>query len=313
MNYCLIGKDRFRMLARVKAITSQLSEQFSDLQPTHLLSNVSLAELSEHIDTQSLWGGQNLVVVDGLLSSKDQNKISFIENWLKQNNPLTTLILIEEVEPIKKNYQGFIDSPYIQIECYPLLTDIEVRQWLRQHLAINQVTLDEQAFSWLLTNFSNDLWRLSNEIKKLQFLYSGEIISLIMIKKVVVPTLSDNMFATIDALAQRNLVLANKLINIQLTTGTSEVELITLIAYQFRNIALIKVLLSQKLSQTEIAKRVELHPYVVKKSAQFMREFSLGQLQKIIDVIQKIDQAIKRGQTPPKIGLDILMAQIIKS
>lgn len=313
MNYCLIGKDRFRMLARVKAITSQLSEQFSDLQPTHLLSNVSLAELSEHIDTQSLWGGQNLVVVDGLLSSKDQNKVSFIENWLKQNNPLTTLILIEEAEPIKKNYQGFIDNPYIQIECYPLLTNIEVRQWLRQHLAINQVTLDDQAFSWLLTNFSNDLWRLSNEIKKLQFLYSGEIISLIMIKKVVVPTLSDNMFATIDALAQRNLVLANKLINTQLTTGTSEAELITLIAYQFRNIALIKVLLSQKLSQTEIAKRVELHPYVVKKSAQFMREFSLGQLQKIMDVIQKIDQAIKRGQTPPKIGLDILMAQIIKS
>jgi len=313
MNYCLIGKDKFRIRMRVKAITSGLTAKLANLQQVYITSEINLTDLAEHLNTQSLWGEQKLVITEGLLSSKNQNIVSFVQNWLQQIDLPTKLILIEENDPIKKVSQILIDNSNIEIEHYPLLASAELRQWLQQYLKTNNINLETPTIAWLLNNFGGDLWRLSNELTKLKWLFAGQTISLNMAKEVVIPVVSDNVFATIDALAQRNLVLANRLINTQLTAGTSEAELITLIAYQFRNITLIKMLSAQKLSQTEIAKQVGIHPYVVKKSVQFMRDFSWPQLQRIMMLIQKIDQATKRSQTPPKIGLDILMAQVIRS
>ncbi|MFH1088604.1 MAG: DNA polymerase III subunit delta [Patescibacteria group bacterium] len=313
MNYCLIGKDKFRIRQQVKGVISELTAKFTNLQQVHIPSAVNLAELTEYLNAQSLWGEQRLVIAEDLLSSKDNNITSFIQNWLQQAESSTHLVLIEESDPIKKICQALSANPTLKVEHYPLLTTTESRRWLQQYVNANKINLDTSANAWLLANFGNDLWRLSNELTKLKWLYADKTISLAMVKEVSPPILSDNIFATIDALAQRNLMLANRLINIQLTAGTSELELITLIAYQFRNIALIKMLSAQKLPQAEIAQRVGIHPYVVKKSTQFMRDFNWPQLQHIMGLIQKIDQAIKRSQTPPKIGLDILMAQVVKS
>ncbi|MBU1092637.1 DNA polymerase III subunit delta [Patescibacteria group bacterium] len=313
MNYCLIGKDKFRIRERVKAIVGELTAEFANLQQVHISSVVGLTELAEHLDTQSLWSEQKLVVIEELLSSKDKAVVAFIQTWLKQTDFPTNLILIEENDPPKKIFQNLLETPTIKIERYPMLTTVESHQWLQQKLRAEGMDLDVSASGWLLANFENDLWRLSNELTKLKWLFADKTTSLAMVKEVVSPILGDNVFATIDALARRNLVLANRLINTQLMVGVSELELVTLIAYQFRNVALIKILSAQKLSSSEIAQRATIHPYVVKKSIKFARDFSWPQLHRIVRLIQKIDQASKRGQTPPKIGLDILMAQIVKS
>lgn len=313
MNYCLIGKDKFRIRERVKSITNELRVKFSNLQQVHIASGSSLTELAGHLGAQSLWSEQKVVVVEELLSSKDKATIVFVQTWLQQTNLPTHLILVEESDPSKKLLQALSGMSTITIEHYPPLTTTESRQWLQQKLDDKNIQIDGPAKTWLLTNFENDLWRLSNELTKLKWLFAGKTTSLAMVKEAVSPILNDNVFATIDALARRNLVLANRLVNTQLMTGTAELELITLIAYQFRNIALVKILSAQKLSPAEIAQRAAIHPYVVKKSFQFARDFSWPQLHRIVRLIQKIDQASKRSQTPPKIGLDILIAQIIKS
>ena len=313
MNYCLIGKDNFRVHERIEAVMAELRARFPQLQQVQLAPTVTLTELAGQLDAQSLWGEQRLVVVEGLLANKDQAIITFVQDWLQQNNLLTQLILVEETDPPKKLLQAWSKMPTLSVEHYSPLTAAETRHWLQQKLLNYQLHLDAPAIAWLLANFGNDLWRLSNEIVKLKWLFAQKNISLALVKTVIVPVLDDNIFATIDALAQRNLILANRLINTQLSAGTVELELMTMIAYQFRNIALAKVLSAQKIAPSDIAKRTELHPFVVKKSLQFTRNFSWEQLQKIVGLIQKVDQAIKRGQTPPKIGLDILMAQIIKA
>ena len=115
----------------------------------------------------------------------------------------------------------------------------------------------------------------------------------------------------IDALANKNLPVANKLINVQLALGMTETELLTMMAYQFRNILWVKSLQDQKLASAQIIERTKLHPFVVQKSLAFAKGFSFAQLQRIFYLLQRVDLAMKSSQTPPKVGLDILAAQIV--
>ncbi len=163
----------------------------------------------------------------------------------------------------------------------------------------------------MLRDFSNDLWRLSKETEKLAMFSPGQIVDKNTVEKVVPQILNDNIFATIDALAKRNAKLANKLINTQLSLGMNEQQLLTMIAYQFRNMVLIKSLTEQGIGEGRLASVSKLHPYVVQKTRVFIKDFSAAKLSKVFSILHKVDVAIKTGKTPPQVGLDILTAQVM--
>ena len=163
----------------------------------------------------------------------------------------------------------------------------------------------------LTQNFSNDLWRIDNELEKAHNFSSGGTITKEIIEKLIPPTLNDTIFQFIDALGVRDLSKANKLLNRQLHIGTTEPEIVNIISYQFRNILNLKLLDNNNVSLGAWAQETKLHPYVVKKTTPLTQKFSLSQLKKIFYFIHKTDMAYKTGKAPSKNSLDVLVAQII--
>ena len=309
MMYLLHGADQFRLRQRIRELTCppESDAACAEVDGVHLDTD----QLSQILSAQSFLVSVRPTVIHNLLNEGDSNTQRWFTEWLASGATSEAVVIFVETDLPKKSssWQQYLRN--WQVEAYPPLTFTETKDWLQQQATLAGVQLNGPVIQKLTADFGNDLWRLSNELAKLAVFSPQQTIDLSTLSVLVVPTLPDNIFQAIDALASKNLALANRLVNTQLAVGNSETELLTMMAYQFRNIALIKNLIESKIPPDQLATKTGLHPYAVKKSLVFVRSFSWGQLQRIFYLLQKIDTAIKQGQTPPKAGLDILIAQIV--
>ena len=125
----------------------------------------------------------------------------------------------------------------------------------------------------------------------------------------VKPNIENDIFKTIDALASKNKKLALSLLHKHLDNGDFPLYLLSMIAYQFRNLLTIKELQSTQ-SYATIAKKSGLHPFVVQKSYYLCNQFSVEQLKKIYQRIFQVDLDIKTGKIEAETALDLLLAEI---
>ena len=312
MIYLLYGPDNFRMRTRAQQICSTLAQAYPGLSAVWLDSEKMAGEdLPAALSAQSLLSDHRLVVVQDVLSNDKDSSSAWLMNWLQQYDPASIDLVFLETAAITARSPWSKYLSQWQVEPYPVLSGQDIQAWLDQQMKERQLGITPSARHQLINDFGNDLWRLSNELDKLACFAGGQIIDTLILQQLVVSLTPDNIWQAIDALARKDFQAANTLFNHQLTVGTNETELFSMVAYQFRNIALVKASIEAGTQLDKLATKTGLHPYVVKKSLGFSKTFSWTQLQRIFYLLQKVDVAVKNNQTPPRVGLDILVAQIV--
>ncbi|MFH0912393.1 MAG: DNA polymerase III subunit delta [Patescibacteria group bacterium] len=311
MIHLLYGPNDFQVRERIQQIFAEQKKLHPDLVLTRLPDEkTSLAQLQQALIGQSLLFSHRFIVGHNLLTGSGDDVRKGLARWLGGIAPELTLVLVEVELPPRKS-EWTINLRQWQVEACLQLNATEIRDWLECQTTRRGVKMNMAMKQFLIANFGDDQWRLSQELDKLCLWSHEGVIDPDILEQVVVPNLPDNIFRAVDALAHKDLKAANRAINIQLAVGTSEAELLTMIAYQFRNIILVKSLRETGCPEPKIASRAGLHPYVAKKSMLFSQGFSWPQLRRIFYLLHKVDLAIKRSQTPSRIGLDILVAQVI--
>lgn len=311
MIYFLYGLDTFRLHQRTNQLKTGVRGDSLDIDYFYLTApDFSFADFSNAVASQSLLTFNKMVVVDNLLAQGSNELKDKISSWL--TTPLNDLVLVfrESQEPDKRTKLFKILNKFI-VEQYNLLKPYQARDWLKERTKNLNLQLSNEAADMLLGDFSCNLWRLNKELEKLTVFSQGNLVDKSIVNQLVPQVFNDNIFQTIDALAKKNIRLANKLIAVQLSLGTSDQQLLAMVAYQFRNIALLKILMHQGIAKSKLPQASQLHPYVVQKTTGFADNFTGQQLNKIFYILHRVDTAIKNGKIPPKVGLDILAAQII--
>jgi len=151
---------------------------------------------------------------------------------------------------------------------------------------------------------------MQNEIEKLINFKSGKTITEADVEELVKAKIDSDIFKTIDALASRNKLTAFKLLHQHLSQGESEIYLLSMLAYQFRNLLLVKSQLEQGTQFQSLGKKINLHPYVLRKSFDQSKSFSLAALKKIYERLAEIDLGIKSGQMESRVALDLIVGEI---
>ena len=308
MIYFIHGTDNFRINQRIKELRAGNPD--ADYQTLNA-KGLSFVDFNNVVSTQSLLSPHKIVVVEDIVSEGSEELRKEVVSWLDKNVFGEIMIIFREDGEPDRRTTLFKRLNKSITEQYNKLKPVQAKQWLKEQSNNLNLQLTPEASEVLLRDFSNDLWRLTKETEKLSMFSEGQVIDKAMINKLVPQMLDDNIFDTMDALAKKNIKLANKLINTQLALGMNEQHLLTMIAYQFRNMVLIKSLTEQGIGEGKLASVAQLHPYVVQKTKSFIKDFSTLKLSKIFSILHKVDVAIKSGKTPPQVGLDILTAQII--
>jgi DNA polymerase-3 subunit delta len=238
--------------------------------------------------------------------SKDQ-VLDCIDDFIKSDD----LIVILEEKALAKNDKALkILNQKAKCQEFPMLTGAKLTAWVKKESDIYGAKFKDDAVELLLMNVGNDLWQLSQEVKKLACYKKGKEINCADVELLVRLKTESDIFKTIDAIALKNKKEALKLIHRHIENGDSPLYVLSMINYQFRNLLAIKDLQEKGNSYELIAKKSGLHPFVVRKSFSQLQNFSFNDLKKIYLKIFQVDLDIKTGKADHLSALDLLVAEI---
>ncbi len=266
-------------------------------------------DFEEEIQQTSIFQGKKILILRDILFNREF-KEKFLNNY-KDFVDNKNIILFYEGGKISQNDSFFIFlKKYAKTQEFKLLDRRKLRDWVKKEFKSYQTTITPEALEELVNFVGNNLWQMSNEIKKLASFKPKQPVGAEEVKTLVTSVIETDIFKTIDAIALKNKRQALELLHRHLEKGDSPSYLLSMITFQFRNIIEIKDMVEKNKSYSTILRQSKLHPFVVKKSYNLAKRFTVEKLKKIYQKIFQVDCDIKTGKTEPEAALDLLVAGI---
>lgn len=269
--------------------------------------------IKSEISNESMFFKKRVVVLKSVFEEKEvEEEIISQEEWLKKK---TGLIIFFESDSISKtnNLYKFIKKNGHIYE-FEEVDGLKMKDFVKTRLAENNFKIEPTALTQLINSVNKDFWKLKYELEKLMaFKVKEKIIMKEDVEKMVKPEVENDIFKTIDAIARKNKKEAIKLIHAHLEKGDSAPYIFSMIAFQFRNMLIIKDKIDRNpgINQFQLKKELKgINPFVIQKSLWLVKDFNLSQLEKIYKKIFQMDLFVKNGKMQPEEALEVLLLDI---
>ncbi len=321
----LYGFDSYRLKQKLNEIIKKHREiNQSRLILKHFdFKEDDFNDFKKETQSVSIFKRKKLIILKNVFLNQDIQK-KFL-NWFEKvdKQKWSEIILLYEQDFIPQNKSSLfrILKKHGTCQEFKLLRNAELGKWARKTLKGYQTEISPEALEQLIIFTGNDLWQLSNEIKKIiafkEFSNNNQrnkkTIKRIEKKEIellVRPKIETNIFKTIDALAEKKKKQSLVLLSKHFKKGDAPLYLLSMIIYQIRNLLIIKSFLEEKKTYGQILKMSRLHPYVVRKTIEQAEKFSLNDLKKIYKKIFLVDLKIKTGKIDAQAALNFLIIGI---
>jgi len=315
----LYGPDTYRSRQKL----NEIIEHYKKIHKSGLNlkffegEELNFEDFKDEFQQTSMFKEKKLVVLTNFFSN-----LVFKERFLKEGKNFVNsadIILFYEKNPIpeKDSLFHFLIKNAKSQE-FKLLAGQKLKNWVKKEFLNFGIEISQEALEKLISFVGNDLWQMSNEIKKLVAYRTGhnQVTTVTKVcpeikredvELLVKPKIETDIFQTINAIAARNKKMALKLLKAHLEKGDSPFYLFSMINFQFRNLLIIKDLMERNLSPYSLN---HLHPYVIKKSIPLLEKFSFSELKKIYQKIFQLDLDVKTGKIEPEMALDLLITEL---
>jgi len=298
------------------ANTYSILQKLYEIEAKFYLANKSGAE-TERIDAtdldfrvfwdkvlqKSLFVSKKLFVLENVF--KDIIFKEALLEKIKNLAELEDIFVIVEKEAVSDKDKLFKElQKRAKRQEFKALSGVKLRRWVESEFSKFSIAVDPFALDMLLSATNVDLWQLSGEVAKLTAFASkskritAEDVELLVKSK----NSAAEIFKTIDAVAERNKQKALNLIERHLLGGDDVFYLLSMFAFQLRNLILMKA--------DSVKAKKEMHPFVAKKTYYQAQRFSMEELLKMFQKIFNTDLQIKTGQIKPEVGLRMLVAEM---
>lgn len=261
-------------------------------------SENSIQDILEEASYVSMFEEEKYLIVKnadffgkGKINEKDTEKMI---HYFDNPYPCTTLIFTtyEEIDSRKaltkkmeevgsvislkapKNYDLFLDTKK-KMGCYKV---------------------DDKTVRYMIDACLSNYDFLQNEIDKLSLLYQkGEEITLKEIKNITVPNVNDNVFKFVDAVITKDISTTFHLLEDLLIIKTDPLQLLNLLAREYRFIYMYKILEKKRYSSKEMAKEFKLQEWQIEKIRKEASLYHEDDLKSCLIKLSKLDVSIKSG------------------
>jgi DNA polymerase III subunit delta len=306
----LHGEDTFRSRQKLNEIIKEYQAKHKTGLNLVRLSekDLSFDKIKEILEAVSMFNEKKLVILENALKNKGflEDFSKYVKNNKLKGNQEIILVIYQEGKLAISPFKSWLTMS----EEFKTLAGPSLNSWVKKKAAENQVVIDSRAIDKLVAFVGSDLWQMSNEIGKLASYKKGQTINSEDIDLMVKSKIDLNIFKTLDALAQKDKKTALKLLHEHLNQGENEIFLFSRFVYQLRVLLKLKDLMDKGVPYYNLAKQSGLHPFVVKKSSEQLRNFTLEQLKEIYRYLLKIDLAIKTGRLDGQTALDLLVNEM---
>lgn len=323
----LYGADSYRSRQKLNELKEKFSSEIDPTSQSLVVldgKTTTLKEISDKINTGSLFVKRRMVVIENIFENKNEKILGDLEKFLLSNGESKNvdeenIIIFYDYDVNgqdsklkkegKKLFTHLLKQKYVQ-EFKPL-TGLQLGDFIKQEIARLERKINTPAINLLISRTNSDLWRIASELHKLAMIISGgEEISEQLIKDNVAGVFDDDIFALTDAISARNSKSALSLLERQYLSGISEDYILIMLIRQFKILLQIKSAVEANLSATAIASELKIHPYVVKKGLSQVNSFSLKDLKDKLNKLISVDFANKTGQSETKAELALFLAKL---
>ncbi len=307
----LFGADAFRSRQKLNEIIAKFKR--TDKSGLNLetldMSEKEAPDFFRVIGAIPFLAPTRLVIVKNLLADSEAKTQELISAALQQKKvPATTTVVFFEYQPIDKRLKAFRELKKLATsQEFTPLSEYELAGWIKAEVKKRGGKIEAGAADKLSAFTGNDLWRVSSELDKLLAYCRGRAIAVGDVAELVRANLDENIFHLVDAIGQNDSRQALKLLHENLALGKNEQYLLSMIAFQFKNLAQVVPFRGKNMSPDELKRELGMHPFVIRKTMDQARHFTMAKVEQIYDKLVKTDLAMKTGQIDPRTALDLLV------
>lgn len=310
----IYGEEQYLSLQRLLTIKQKYVD--SNLGDTNMVEfdprNFSIKRFEKEIMTTPFLAKKRLIIMKDFLKKAKSSDLDKIEKLILKIPPTTIILFYEAGVPDKRKKMFKILSKQKTAKEYKKLSRGQLINWVKKRL--DEIVKDKRYLKSgfvekIISLSSTDMFKLENQIEKIGlYLNSGLKLNKQDLLKLVSTDRQADIFFVIEQIVRKNTTDALEGIHKFIENGENELYLLTMIVFQFRNMLIVKDYLEKSQDKNpnnfSLAKKIKLHPFVIKKILEIIDNFSLEELKKIYQKLFELDCQIKNGLIEPEMALD---------
>ncbi len=321
--YLLYGtQDYLIRMLRDKIVAEALPQEERDVCLTRYdMLTVPLETAVEDADTLPFLGEKKVVILDHcffLTGERPKKKVeqdpAVLQRYLKQPSPDTVLIMIapyEKLDGRKKLVRLLNKQPTCAVYELSRIDDRTLYRTLEHVAGEYGGVYTRGGHEQLTASFGDSLSQLVNETAKCA-LYCGpdRPIDRTAVLEIGAHSLETNVFLLVDRVMAGRTADALHILHDLVDMKEEPLKLLSLLERQFRIVYQVSFYLQIGYTQSAVASKIGLHPYVVKLAAGQAKHFTVDVLEKMMVRCAETDERIKTGRADKLFALELLVYRL---
>lgn len=274
----------------------------------------SFEEIVDALQTPSFSSEKKVVIAKNPYFIKDSkvklpftNDIKTLEEYINNQNPDSEFIIIcpKKYNTNKSKFINLI-SKVGKVENLLLEDENEFIAYGDNLIEKTNIDISSKAKDILYIRCANDVCKLEREIAKLAIF--NDTIDEEIIDKMVSRPLEDDVFELSNALLNKDHKKTMKIYSDLKLLKIEPINLIALLANQFRLILQVLILRKENKKEADIASLLDVHPYRVKMAIKHGYNYSLKDIKQILVDLATLDAKIKTGEADRYVDFELFLA-----
>ena len=279
------------------------------------LMMVTLDDVITEATYISIFSEKKIIIVKNanFFGSSKENDVEIERLQAYMENPisLTTIIFTtyEKIDMRKKVTKSFKEK-YKIISVNNISLD-DMSNKIRAYVKKNGYSISTDAIQFIMNGCLNNYDLAYNELNKLFLFYNKpQEILLDDVKNIISRSLIDNNFKFVEAVIEKNMNKASKILEDLYSLKVDPIALLMLLAREYRLMYSVLILMSEGYRKLEVAKELGLQDWQVEKLLKTSAKYYKDDLADYIKQLAIIDFKIKSGNLDKFLALKTFLLKI---
>ena len=298
-----------------EALTAAKANLLKDKDPGIALIEFNGNEISggvvfDELRTVPFFPGVNkLVLVEEGDAFVEKNR-AILEKYVQTPASRAHLVLICHKWDKRTKVASLIDKVGISLECKKL-KEHSLPHWVQNHARQYKKEITTPAAQKLVDDVGGNLAILDKHLEKLS-IYLGEKTTIDErdVDALVGVDRSRTVFELTEAVAQRNVALALKILGQMLTHGEDSVRIISLLSWQIKRLWRAKQILQQGGNEQKVVSELQILPFFAKRFFEQVKRYSEENLTKNHALLLETDIKSKTSSLSIPLLLELLVFRL---
>lgn len=310
-SYLLYGEEVYlKKQYRDKLLRAMTTEGDTMNFSSYEGKDINPGELVDLAETLPFFADRRVILVED--SGFFKNSCDILSEYLPEMNTSTCFIFVEsEVDKRSKTYKAIKKSGAV-IE-FATQNEALITRWILGRIGKENKKITKPVLQLFLSRTGLDMSNIDRELEKLLcYTLKKEVIESSDVEAVVTEQIENKIFDMVDAISGHNQKKALDLYYDLLALKEAPMRILFLITRQFRILSEVKALTGKGYGSFDIAKKVGIPEFAVRKQQSQAKSFRREQLLAALEDGVQAEEEVKTGRLNEKMAVEIFIVKYSK-